>query len=106
MAGRMDSRAINVMKYEPTEEQMRIMVEACRKISLAVSEVYDRLADVFREVFTPQLMLAIHYAVLMDTPRWRFIRRWSINRRIKELEIVTGVFEEREELRQYLRSIK
>lgn len=106
MADRMDSPASNELKVVPTEEQMLIMAEACRKISLAVNDVYNRLADISREIFTPSLMLALHYALLLDTPKWRVLRRWSINRRIKELEIVTGVYEEREALRQELRKIR
>ena len=106
MADRMDSRASNAMIEQPTDEQMRIMVETCKKIVLAVEDIYRRLADVFRKVFTPSLMLAIHYALLMDTPKWRILRRWSIKRRIKELEIVTGVYDEREALRQELRKIR
>lgn len=82
------------------------MVDAFRRLSGTVSDVLNHVADSLRLVFTPKLMLAIHYGLLLETPRWRLYRRWQINKRIKELEIVTGVYEDREAMRDYVRQLK
>jgi len=74
----------------PTPEQMREVAKAFNNIGGTVSEVMNRVADSFRKIFTPRLMLTMHHLLLAQTPRWRFIRRYRLKRRIRELEQVVG----------------
>lgn len=76
------------MSKEPTVTQIRRVVKAFRSTGGSVSDALSRLPDEYRKIFSPNLMLAICYALIVDTPRWRFIRRYRIKQKGLELEAV------------------